>query len=354
MAKKDSADARRTPSNAPQGMQYVKLGNSGLDVSRICLGCMGFGDAKNGFKWALDEKSSAKAIHAAYDMGINFFDTANCYSFGSSEEYVGKAIKKLPREEIVVATKVFWPMRFSGQAEGGKRTIAPNGGGLSRKEIIHECEQSLKRLGLDWIDLYIIHRWDYGTPIEETMSALDSLVKSGKVRYLGASAMHAWQFQKAQFAAERNGWTKFISMQNHFNLLYREEEREMLPLCRDLGVACTPYSPLASGRLSRPWGEKTKRSASDEAAQNKYGPAEALDRPVVERLAGLAQKRGLPMAQIALAWLLGKSPVAAPIVGASKQKHLQDAVAALSVSLSPKECAYLEAPYQPHRIVGTL
>ena len=334
-------------------MQYIKLGNSGLDVSRICLGCMGFGDVVSGFNtWAVGKEESKQAILGAYDLGINFFDTANCYSFGTSEEYLGYAIKELPREEIVIATKVFIPMRMK-EAGDSKRT-APNGGGLSRKEIIFEAEQSLKRLRLDYIDLYIIHRWDYHTPIEETMSALHDLVKCGKVRYIGASAMYAWQFQKAQYTAEKYNLTKFISMQNHYNLIYREEEREMIPLCMDQKVACTPYSPLASGRLSRDWSITSKRSETDVVYKSKYLPSAEIDRPIAERVAEIACKYGVTMSQIAIAWVLSKPCVAAPVIGGTKLDHIHDSVKSLDVVLSAEDIKYMEEPYLPHKIVGAL
>ncbi|MDR1033666.1 MAG: aldo/keto reductase [Bifidobacteriaceae bacterium] len=339
-------------------MEYVKLGNSGLDVSKICLGCMGFGDTSSGFNtWAVDKDESKKVILGAYALGINFFDTANCYSYGTSEEYVGNAIKALPREEIVIATKVFIPMRLEKGADPAVTfppKATPNGGGLSRKEIVYEAEQSLKRLGLDYIDLYIIHRWDYNTPIEETMQALNDLVRSGKVRYIGASAMYAWQFQKAQYVAEKNGWTKFISMQNHYNLLYREEEREMIPLCVDQKVALTPYSPLASGRLSRDWSVASKRSKTDMAYKGKYLPYADVDLPIAERVAELAKKHGEPMSRIALSWLLSKPYVASPIIGGTKLEYVKDAVEALNVQLTADEYAYLEELYVPHGIVGAL
>jgi aryl-alcohol dehydrogenase-like predicted oxidoreductase len=314
---------------------------------------MGFGDAGSGFhSWVVGKEESKTAILGAYDLGINFFDTANCYSYGASEEYLGEAVRELPREEIVIATKVFIPMRTKG--EGDSKKTAPNGGGLSRKEIVFEAEQSLKRLGLDYIDLYIIHRWDYKTPIEETMSALHDLVKSGKVRYIGASAMYAWQFQKAQYTAEKHNWTKFISMQNHYNLLYREEEREMIPLCVDQKVACTPYSPLASGRLSRDWSIASKRSETDAVYKSKYLPSAEIDKPIAERTAEIAGKHGATMSQIALAWLLSKPYVAAPIIGGTKLEYVKDGVKALDVALSAEEIKYLEEPYQPHKVVGAI
>jgi aryl-alcohol dehydrogenase-like predicted oxidoreductase len=334
-------------------MEYVKLGNSGLDVSRICLGCMGFGDVSTGFhSWVVGKEETKEVVQGAFSLGINFFDTANCYSNGTSEEYLGEAIKGMPREEIVVATKVFIPMRT--KAEGGARRTAPNGGGLSRKEIIFEAEQSLKRLGLDYVDLYIIHRWDYNTPIEETMSALHSLITSGKVRCIGASAMYAWQFQKAQYTAEKNGWTKFVSMQNHYNLLYREEEREMIPLCVDQKVSCTPYSPLASGRLARDWSISSKRSETDGAYKAKYLGNAEIDRPVAERAAEIARKRNISMSQVALAWLLSKPYVAAPIIGGTKLEYVEDAVKSLDAHLSADEIKFLEEPYQPHKVIGAL
>ena len=323
-------------------MEYTKLGNTGLDVSRICLGGMSFGDVSSGFHaWTLNEDDSRKIIKRAIELGINFFDTANCYSAGTSEEYLGRALKGLNRDEIVVATKVFIRMRES-----------PNGAGLSRKNIMTEIDHSLKRLGMDYVDLYIIHRWDYNTPIEETMSALHDVVKAGKARYIGASAMYAWQFQKALFAAEKHGWTRFVSMQNHLNLLYREEEREMIPLCIDEKIACTPYSPLASGRLARDWSVTTARSQTDKAAVSKYGATSEADKPIVERVAELAAKHGVPMSHIATAWLLQKKTIASPIIGATKVSHIEDAAAALQVKLTVEETAYLEEPYVPHKVVG--
>jgi aryl-alcohol dehydrogenase-like predicted oxidoreductase len=314
---------------------------------------MGFGDVNTGFhSWVVDREESKKVILGAYDLGINFFDTANCYSYGTSEEYLGEAIMELPREKIVIATKVFIPMRIEG--EGENRKTAPNGGGLSRKKIIFEVEQSLKRLGLDYIDLYIIHRWDYNTPIEETMSVLHDLVKSGKVRYIGASAMYAWQFQKAQYTAEKHNWTKFISMQNHYNLLYREEEREMIPLCGDQKVSCTPYSPLASGRLSRDWSIASKRSETDSVYKSKYLPSAEIDKPIAERVAEIAGKHGVTRTEIALAWMLSKPYVAAPIIGGTKLDYVKDAVKSLDVVMDTEEIKYLEEPYLPHKVVGAI
>jgi aryl-alcohol dehydrogenase-like predicted oxidoreductase len=326
-------------------MEYVKLGNSGLEVSRICLGCMSFGDSEKWtHKWVLDEENSRPIIKKALELGINFFDTANVYSIGRSEEILGKALKDYAkRDEVIIATKVFSRMR-----EG------PNGAGLSRKVIMHEIDNSLKRLGTDYVDLYIIHRWDYTTPIEETMDALNDLVKAGKVRYIGASAMYAWQFQKALYTAEKHGWTKFISMQNHYNLIYREDERELIPLCKDQKIGLTPYSPLAAGRLARDWSETTYRLQTDQVAKSKYDSTKDTDKAIVDRVAELANKHGVSRAQISLAWLLHKEPVNAPIVGATKITHLEDAVGAISVKLTPEEMAYLEEPYVPHSIVGPI
>lgn len=325
-------------------MDYVKLGNTGLDVSRICLGCMSFGKAEGWVHnpWALDEEASRAIIKRALELGINFFDTANVYAYGRSEEILGRALRDFAnRDEVVVATKVWGKMR-----EG------PNGAGLSRKAIMSEIDHSLRRLGMDYVDLYIIHRWDYHTPIEETMEAMHDVVKAGKARYIGASAMYAWQFQKALYTAEKHGWTRFVSMQNHLNLIYREEEREMLPLCRAEKIAVTPYSPLASGRLARDWSETTTRYETDPIARWKYDATAEADRAVVARLAEVAEKRGVPRAQVALAWLLQKEPVVAPIVGATKVSHLETAVGALAIQLTPEEIAFMEEPYVPHPVVG--
>ncbi|SFP62372.1 aldo/keto reductase [Caldicoprobacter faecalis] len=326
-------------------MEYVKLGNTGLEVSRICLGCMSFGDPERWVhKWVLNEEESRAIIKRALELGINFFDTANIYSYGRSEEILGRAIKDFAnRDEVVIATKV-WGKMFDG----------PNGGGLSRKVIMREIDNSLKRLGMDYVDLYIIHRWDYDTPIEESMEALHDVVKAGKARYIGASSMYAWQFQKALYTAEKNGWTRFVSMQNHLNLIYREEEREMLPLCKAERIAVTPYSPLAAGRLCRDWSAPTKRYETDQIARSKYDSTYEVDKVIVDRVKEVAQKHGVSQAQIALAWLLQKETVVAPIVGATKISHVEEAVAALSVSLSPEEVAYLEEPYVPHRMVGPI
>ncbi|GAK43370.1 oxidoreductase [Paenibacillus sp. TCA20] len=326
-------------------MEYVKLGNTGLDVSRLCLGCMGFGEADRWIHpWVLNEENSRPVIKKALELGINFFDTANVYSDGTSEEIVGRALKDYAnRDEIVLATKVHFRMHQG-----------PNGAGLSRKAIMSEIDKSLKRLGTDYVDLYQIHRWDYETPIEETMEALHDVVKAGKARYIGASAMYAWQFLKALNVAERNGWTRFVSMQNHLNLIYREEEREMLPLCREEKIGVIPYSPLAGGRLTRDWEGTTHRSETDQTAKSKYDPMADKDRLIVDQLAAIAEKRGVPRAQIALAWLLQKEPVTAPIIGATKISHLENAAAALSIQLTPEEVTALEEPYVPHPVVGAL
>ena len=324
-------------------MQTTRLGRTGLTVSRICLGCMTYGVPDRGaHPWTLDEAASRPLIRQAIELGINFFDTANAYSDGTSEEIVGRALKDFARrDEIVVATKVRYASRK-----------APNVGGLSRKAILHEIDASLARLGMDFVDLYQIHRWDPQTPIEETMEALHDVVKAGKARYIGASSMFAWQFAKAQRVAERHGWTRFISMQPEVSLLYREEEREMLPLCIDEGVGVIPWSPLARGRLARPWGEHTPRIATDTFGAGLFAHTEDNDRRVADALATVAAARGATRAQVALAWLLRKPGITAPIVGASKPAHFDDAVAALKIELSAAEVAALEAPYLPHAVVG--
>ncbi len=321
-------------------MKYVKLGATGLDVSRVCLGCMSFGESGAGtHEWTLDEETSRTFIKRALDLGINFFDTANVYSIGTSEEYVGRALRDFAhRDEIVIATKVHGPMRKG-----------PNAAGLSRKAIMTEVDASLRRLGVDYIDLYQIHRFDHRTPIEETLEALHDVVRAGKARYIGASSMYAWQFSKAQYLAERHGWTKFISMQNHYNLLNREEEREMMPLCVDQGVGVIPWSPLARGRLTRDWDDTTARSQTDEFGKHLYQPG---DQVIVERVGELAKERNIPRAQIALAWVLSKPFVTSPIIGATKDHHIDDAVAALDVKLTSDEIARLEEPYTPHNIAG--
>ena len=325
-------------------MDYAKLGNTGMDVSRICLGCMSFGTAENWVhnKWALNEEDSRTVIKRALDLGVNFFDTANVYAFGNSEEILGRVLKDFARrDEVVIATKV-----------RGKMFDGPNGEGLSRKAILSELEKSLKRLGTDYIDLYIIHRWDDHTPIEETMEVLHDVVKAGQVRYIGASAMFAHQFQKALYVAEKNGLTRFVSMQNHLNLIYREEEREMLPLCRAEKIAVTPYSPLASGRLARDHAETTTRLETDPIAKGKYDATAEADKTVIERVAEIAGKHGVPRAHIALAWLLHTQPVVAPVIGATKLSQLESAVEAVPIKLSLEEMKYLEEPYVPHGIVG--
>jgi len=324
-------------------MEYVKFGKTGLELSRLCLGCMTYGDPSRGsHSWTLDEEKSRPLIKQALELGINFLDTANVYSDGTSEEIVGRAIRDFAkREEIVLATKVFNRMR-----------PGPNGAGLSRKAIFAEIDNSLRRLGTDYVDLYQIHRWDYGTPIEETLEALHDVVKSGKVRYIGASSMHAWQFAKALYISRLNGWTEFVSMQNHINLLNREEEREMLPLCADQKIAVMPWSPLARGRLTRAWDEVSERQKTDEFGKNLYTQSIDSDRKIVEQVAAIANARGVPQAQVALAWVAQKPGITSPIVGASKPNHLTDAVAALSLKLTPDEIAALEAPYTPHRFVG--
>ncbi len=325
-------------------MEYARLGNTGMKVSRFCLGCMGFGDAQRWVhKWVLNEESSRPIIQKALELGVNFFDTANVYSVGVSEEILGRALRDFARrDEVVIATKVH-----------GKMFEGPNGSGLSRKAILSEINKSLKRLETDYVDLYIIHRWDYETPIEETMEALHDVIRAGKARYIGASAMWAWQFQKAQRVAEKNHWTRFVSMQNHLNLIYREEEREMLPFCCDEKIGVTPYSPLASGRLTRDWSlEGTLRSETDQIQKMKYDASTESDRPVVERVAELAEKYGASRAHIALAWLLQKEPVTAPIIGATKISHLEEAIGTFFVKLTPEDVTYLEEPYIPHRIVG--
>ncbi|HVZ00499.1 MAG TPA: aldo/keto reductase [Dongiaceae bacterium] len=313
-------------------------------MSRICLGCLTYDVPGTGrHAWTLGEDTSTPILRHAIEIGINFFDTANVYSKGTSEEVLGRAIKQYARrDEVVIGTKLFSPMR-SG----------PNAEGLSRKAIMAELDASLKRLDTDYIDLYQIHRWDYNTPVEETLETLNDMIKSGKVRYLGASTMFAWQLMKALAVADARGWNRFVSMQNHINLMYREEEREMMGLCAAEGVGVIPWSPLARGVLTRPWSaEQTKRSASDQFTRTLYDKTKDIDRPVVERLAAVASKRGVPMAQVALAWLWQKPAMVAPVIGATKISHLDDAVAALSVKLSPEEVAALEEPYVPHKVIG--
>jgi aryl-alcohol dehydrogenase-like predicted oxidoreductase len=324
-------------------MEYVKLGNTGLEVSKICLGAMSYGEPERGaHPWSLPEDESRPFIQRALELGINFIDTANVYSAGSSEEIVGRAVADfVPRDEVVIATKVHGAMR-----EG------PNGGGLSRKVILAEIDRSLRRLNMDYVDLYQIHRWDPTTPIEETLEALHDVVRAGKARYIGASSMYAWQFAKALYTAEQHGWTRFVSMQNYYNLLYREEEREMLPLCSDQGIGVIPWSPMARGRLTRDPATTTTRSSHDPFGRSLTTQTEANDRDVIDRVAEMAEKRGLPRAQIALAWVARRPGVTAPIVGATKLEHLDDAVAALDVELSDDEVASLEEPYAPHPVLG--
>jgi aryl-alcohol dehydrogenase (NADP+) len=321
-------------------MRYVRLGSTGLEVSAITLGCMSFGDAsRGGHPWVLDEDRARPIIAAALDAGITTFDTANVYSAGSSEEITGRLLREMAdRDDLVVATKVH-----------GRTRPGPNGRGLSRTAIMREIDASLTRLGMDYVDLYQIHRWDDDTPIEETMEALHDVVKAGKARYLGASSMHAWQFAKAQYTADLGGWTRFVSMQNHYNLLYREEEREMLPFCLDQGVGTLPWSPLARGRLTRDWDVSTARAETDEFGKTLYRDE---DRHVVETVAAVAERRGEPRAQVALAWLMHQPAVTSPIVGVTKQQHLDDAVAAVDVELSDDELDELAAPYAPHAVAG--
>jgi aryl-alcohol dehydrogenase-like predicted oxidoreductase len=321
-------------------MDHVKLGGTGLDISPICLGCMSYGVPDRGaHEWSLDEDRARPFIQRAVEAGINFFDTANVYSDGTSEEIVGRALGDFARrDEIVLATKVHGRMR-----------PGPNGGGLSRKAILTEIDASLTRLGTDHVDLYQIHRWDPTVPIEETMEALHGLVKAGKALHIGASSMDAWQLSKAQHVADVNGWTRFATMQDHYNLLYREEEREMLPLCLDQGLGVIPWSPLARGRLTRPWDETTTRSENDAFGRALYRDG---DRTIVERVARVAGARGVPMAQVALAWVSSHPAVSAPIVGATRPEHLDDALASLSVALTPEEIADLEEPYTAHPVSG--
>ena len=325
-------------------MEYVRLGKTGLKVSRLCLGCMTYGVPERGpHPWTLDEVTSRPYYVRALELGINFFDTANVYSDGTSEEILGRALRDLARrDEVVVATKVHGQMRGD-----------PNGRGLSRKAIMAEIDNSLRRLQMDYVDLYQIHRWDYETPLEETLEALHDVVKAGKARYIGASSMFAWQFCKALYVADLHGWTRFVSMQNHYNLLYREEEREMMGLCQAEGIGVIPWSPLARGRLTRPAeAAPTERIQTDEYGKFLYTEMEGTDRRVIDRVQQVAQARGVPAAQIALAWLLQKPGVTSPIIGASKPHHLEDAVAALELKLAAEEMAALEEPYLPHPLLG--
>lgn len=324
-------------------MEYVKFGKTGLKVSRLWLGCMTYGTPDRGkHPWTMPEDASRPLIKQALELGINVLDTANSYSDGTSEEIVGRAVKDFARrDEVVIATKLCLRMRDE-----------PNGAGLSRKAVFTEIDNSLRRLGTDYVDLYQIHRWDYDTPIEETLEALNDLVRMGKVRYIGASSMHAWQFTKAIYTSRLHGWSEFVSMQDHLNLLHREEEREMLPLCIDQGIAVVPWSPLARGRLTRDWDDISERSKTDAFGSTLYTQAVDADRKIVEEVARIAKTRGVPRAQVALAWVAQKRGVTAPIIGASKPQHLTDAVAALSLKLTDEEIKALEAPYVPHRIAG--
>ncbi|MFK7848685.1 MAG: aldo/keto reductase [Rhodothermales bacterium] len=324
-------------------MDYTNLGKTGLQVSRICMGCMTFGIPDRGaHPWTLDEAQSRPIIKRALELGINFFDTANAYSDGTSEEIVGRALRDFAsRDEVVVATKVFFPLKDH-----------PNNGGLSRKSIMANIDASLLRLGMDYVDLYQIHRWDYQTPIEETLEALHDVVKAGKARYIGASSMHAWQFTKALYTADLHGWTRFVSMQNFVNLIYREEEREMLSLCKEEGIGVIPWSPLARGKLTRDWDENTTRQASDEIAKSIYAEVSESDKEIVARVKQVADQHSVSRAQVALAWVLQKSGITSPIIGTSKISHLDDAVAALSLKLTDENIAYLEEPYVPHETAG--
>lgn len=319
-------------------MKYTTLGHSGIKISRLCLGGMSFGEPSPDFhQWTIGPDATREVIARALDAGINFIDTANCYSFGTSEEYIGRALRDLgtPRDQVVLASKVHF-----------------NEGGLSAKAIEREIDGTLKRLGTDYLDLYIIHRFDYDVPMEETMEALDKLVRAGKVRALGASEMYAYQLHNLQIVARDNGWTKFTSMQCHYNLLYREDEREMIPVCRQFDMALTPYSPMASGHLCRPtWDSDSKRSETDATMRNKYDHDRTIDMPVIERVAEVAAKHEVPMAQVALAWHWARG-VEAPIVGCSKPSRVDDAVAALDVELTADEIAYMEEPYRAHELVG--
>ena len=324
-------------------MEYTKLGRTGLDVSRICLGCMSYGGGNQGnHAWSLGEDESRPFVRKALESGINFFDTANRYSLGNSEEILGRAIKDFARrDEVVIATKVYGRMR-----------PGPNGAGLSRKAIFAEIDNSLRRLGMDYVDLYQIHRFDHETQVEETLEALHDLVKAGKVRYIGASSMHAWEFARALGIAAKHGWTRFVSMQNLVNLLYREEEREMLPLCTAEGIGVIPWSPQARGKLSRDWDYTSIRTETDEAMTRLFANTQEADKRVVERVAEVAKERGIPRAQVALAWVLSKAVITAPIVGATKLHQLDDAIASVDVRLSADEIAALEEPYVPHEVVG--
>jgi len=324
-------------------VDYVRLGKTGLKVSRLCLGCMSFGDASKGWHgWIMSEEDSKPVFRRAVEAGINFFDTANIYAAGSSEEVTGRALKEFARrDEVVIATKA-----------NGRWGKGPNQGGLSRKALMQAIDDSLARLGTDYVDLYQIHRWDYETPIEETLEALNDIIRAGKARYIGCSSVHARQFLNALHISRQNGWAQFVSMQNYVNLIYREEEREMLPICREEGIGVIPWSPLARGRLTRPWDEETKRSKGDRVQEGLYSRCEENDRAVVAVVEEIASKRGVPMAEVSLAWLLAQPGITAPIVGVSKPQHLEDALSALELKLSEAEIAALDAPYMPHPVLG--
>ena len=323
-------------------MEYVRFGSTGMKVSRICLGCMSYGRPTDRWPWALEEEQSRPFIQRALELGINFFDTADIYSYGASEEILGRALRDFARrDEVVIASKVFMDM-----------SPDPNNRGLSRKHILSSIDNSLKRLGTDYVDLYQTHRWDYETPIEETLEALNDVVRAGKARYIGASSMYAWQFAKALFTSDLHGWARFVSMQPHYNLLYREEEREMLPLCQDQKIAVIPWSPVAKGRLTRkpsPEQDETPRAQTDAYGKSLYA---GVDYTIVQRVSEVAEQRAIPMAQVALAWMLAKPVVTAPIIGATKPHHLDDAVASISVQLTPDEIQFLEEAYQPHAVRG--
>jgi 1-deoxyxylulose-5-phosphate synthase len=323
-----------------KAMEFVRFGSTGLKVSRICLGCMSFGRQDGRWQWVLNEEQSRPYIQRALELGINFFDTANVYANGTSEEYLGRALKDFAkRDEVVIATKVRFEMG-----------PGPNDRGLSRKHILSSIDASLKRLGTDYIDLYQIHRWDYETPIEETLEALNDVVRAGKARYIGASAMYAWQFAKALYTSDLRGWARFVSMQPHYNLIYREEEREMIPLCQDQKIAVIPFSPLARGWLARKPTEETLRGQNDALVKERYGQQENMT--IIQRVSEVAEKRDLPMAQVALAWMLSKPVVTSPIIGATKPHHLEDAVAALAITLTSEEIKFMEEAYVPHTVIG--
>ncbi len=324
-------------------MEYVRLGKTGLKVSRLCLGCMSFGDASKGWhKWIMDEEAGRPVLRRAIEAGINFFDTANIYAGGTSEEVLGRAIRDFAqRDEVVIATKAH-----------GAWGQGPNQGGLSRKALMQAIDDSLTRLGTDYVDLYQIHRWDDETPIEETMEALNDIVRAGKARYIGASSMYARQFMRAVYVSRANGWAQFVSMQNYVNLMYREEEREMLPFCKEEGIGVIPWSPLARGKLTRPAGEETLRSQTDPINKRLFNVMEENDRAIIGEVEKVAKARGVPMAHIAMAWVLAKDEITAPIVGVSKEHHLDDALGSLDIKLTDEEITQLEGAYQPHPVLG--